>query len=251
MLHTYTLFKESLDDINHHSKQLISTLNAHSFNIVRKDVDFNAALKGSNILLPDGIGIVWAIKLLTGLSMKKIAGEDLFHYQMNKLNISGGKCFFLGSTNETLQKISERAAIDYPNVSVFNYSPPYRNTFTEEENRIMVEQVNEKVPDVLFVGMTAPKQEKWAFKNFGKLNVGHVCCIGAVFDFYAGTTKRAPKWMINIGLEWLYRLMSDPKRMWRRYLIGNVKFVITVMKEKLWLSTRLYKNNNNVLNKLL
>ena len=138
---------------------------------------------------------------------------------------------FLGSKDETLQKISKRASIDYPNVHVFNYSPPYKTSFSEEENRIMVEKINEQVPDVLFIGMTAPKQEKWAYQNFNQLNVGNVCCIGAVFDFYAGTSKRAPKWMINMGIEWLYRLISNPKRMWRRYLIGNTKFILTIMKE--------------------
>ena len=235
MLHKYTLFNESLEKIDE-SKQLISTINAHSFNTVRKDIDFKSALKGSNVLLPDGIGVVWATKMLTGQRVRKIAGDDLFHYQMNRLNTSGGKCFFLGSTNDTLQKISERAAIDYPNVSVFNYSPPYRTVFSEEENRQMVEQVNDKVPDVLFVGMTAPKQEKWAYQNFDKLNVGHICCIGAVFDFYAGTSKRAPKWMIEIGLEWFYRLISNPRRMWRRYLIGNVQFIATIIREKFFLT---------------
>lgn len=246
MLHTYTLFNESLDKIGH-SKVLITTLNAHSFNTVRKDVEFKTALKNSNVLLPDGIGVVWATKMLTGQKLRKIAGDDLFHFQMNKLNISRGKCFFLGSTEATLQKILEKASIDYPNVQVFNYSPPFKSKFSEEDNRIMIERVNAESPDVLFVGMTAPKQEKWAFQNFDKLNVNHVCCIGAVFDFYAGTSKRAPKWMIKIGMEWFYRLISDPKRMWRRYLIGNTKFVLTVFKEKFILIIGLYRTKQNSL----
>ena len=240
MLHTYILFNESLDKIDH-SKALISTLNAHSFNTDHKDVEFKTALKNSSVLLPDGIGVVWATKMLTGQKLKKIAGDDLFHFQMNKLNISGGKCFFLGSTEETLQKIFEKALIDYPNVHVFNYSPPFKTEFSEEDNRIMIEKVNAESPDVLFVGMTAPKQEKWAFQNFDELNVNLVCCIGAVFDFYAGTSKRAPKWMIDIGMEWFYRLVNNPKRMWRRYLIGNTKFILTVLKEKFMLITGLYK----------
>ncbi|MDD4727860.1 MAG: WecB/TagA/CpsF family glycosyltransferase [Dysgonamonadaceae bacterium] len=234
MLHTYPLFNEPLDSIKP-SKVLINTLNAHSFNTILKDAAFKTAIKNSDVLLPDGVGVVWATKILTGQKIKKIAGDDLFHYQMNKLNNSGGKCFFLGSTDNTLKKITERAAIDYPNVQVFNYSPPYRSEFSDEETLAMVEQVNEKAPDVLFVGMTAPKQEKWAYQNFEQLNAGNICCIGAVFDFYAGTSKRAPKWMIKIGLEWLYRLISNPKRMWRRYLIGNAKFIATVFKEKFFL----------------
>ena len=96
----------------------------------------------------------------------------------------------------------------------------------------MIQAVNEIEPDVLFIGMTAPKQEKWAYHHFKALNTGHVCCIWAVFDFYAGTVNRAPQWMIKLGLEWFYRLVREPKRMWRRYLIGNVKFILLVVKEK-------------------
>lgn len=247
MLHTYTLFSESLDKIDH-SKTLISTLNAHSFNTIHKDVEFKIALKNSNVLLPDGIGVVWAIRMLTGQKLRKIAGDDLFHFQMNKLNTTGGKCFFLGSTEVTLQKILENALIDYPNVQVCSYSPPFKPKFNEEENRVIVERINAELPDVLFVGMTAPKQEKWAFENFDKLNVNHVCCIGAVFDFYAGTSKRAPKWMVKIGLEWFYRLISNPKRMWRRYLIGNTKFVLTVLKEKFMLITGLIETKKTFYN---
>lgn len=240
MLHTYKLFDESLDKIEQ-SKILISTLNAHSFNTVHKDAEFKTALKNSNVLLPDGIGVVWATKMLTGQKIKKIAGDDLFHYQMNRLNDSKGSCFFLGSTEETLEKILAKGVIDYPNVQIFNYSPPFKAKFSEEDNRIMLEKINDKAPDVLFVGMTAPKQEKWAFQNFDKLNVNHICCIGAVFDFYAGTSRRAPKWMIKIGLEWFYRLISNPKRMWKRYLIGNMKFIALVLKEKVLLTTGVYK----------
>ncbi len=240
MLHTYTLFNESLDKIEH-SKVLISTLNAHSFNTVHKDAEFKAALKNSNVLLPDGIGVVWATKFLTGQRLKKIAGNDLFHYQMNRLDTYKGKCFFLGSSVDILQKISDKATLDYPNVQIYNYSPPFKSEFSVEDNNTMIEKINAVAPDVLFVGMTAPKQEKWAFHNFDKLNVGHICCIGAVFDFYAGTSKRAPKWMINIGLEWFYRLLSNPKRMWRRYLIGNALFIVIVLKEKFLLTTGLYK----------
>jgi N-acetylglucosaminyldiphosphoundecaprenol N-acetyl-beta-D-mannosaminyltransferase len=97
----------------------------------------------------------------------------------------------------------------------------------------MIDIVNEVNPDVLFVGMTAPKQEKWAYQHFGELLAGHVCCIGAVFDFYAGTVKRAPNWMILIGMEWSYRLIKEPRRMWRRYLIGNALFIGNILKEKM------------------
>jgi len=223
MLDNYTLFNEPLSTIKA-PKVLINTINAHSFNTVQIDKDFGEALESSNILLPDGVSVVWAMRMLTGIKLKKVAGADLFFYEMKRLNAIGGKCFFLGSSNDTLQLILKKAAIEYPNVKVFSYSPPYKPVFSDEDNKAMIDAVNAVQPDVLFIGMTAPKQEKWAHSHFDELQVGHVCCIGAVFDFYAGKINRAPNWMIKIGMEWFYRLVKEPKRMWRRYLIGNMKF---------------------------
>jgi N-acetylglucosaminyldiphosphoundecaprenol N-acetyl-beta-D-mannosaminyltransferase len=234
MLQNYTLFNLPLQTIDQ-PKVLISTMNAHSFNTVQKDVDFDNALQNSDILLPDGISVVWAMRLLTGEKLQKIAGADLFFYEMKRVNAISGKCFFLGSSEETLKKIRNRASIEYPNVQVYTYSPPYKSEFSAEESKLMIDMVNEVEPDVLFVGMTAPKQEKWAYQQYGQLKAGHVCCIGAVFDFYAGTVKRAPNWMILVGMEWSYRLIKEPRRMWRRYLIGNAKFIGYILKEKIGL----------------
>jgi N-acetylglucosaminyldiphosphoundecaprenol N-acetyl-beta-D-mannosaminyltransferase len=218
--------------------KLINTLNPHSYLVSRKDKLFQEALQNSDILLPDGIGIVMASRWLYRKRIKKIAGADLFYNEMKRLNKLEGRCFFLGSSNETLNKISERANKEYPNVKLKCLSPPFKNSFSIQENRQMVDVINSFKPDVLFIGMTAPKQEKWAYEHASKLSVGHICCIGAVFDFYAGTINRAPQWMINIGLEWLYRLIREPKRMWRRYIIGNTIFILLMIKEKvkLWIN---------------
>lgn len=232
MLQNFILFNQSLNEINQ-TRALINTLNAHSFNTVHTDVDFRNAILSSDILLPDGISVVLAMRMLTGERLKKIAGVDLFHYEMDRLNSIGGKCFFLGSSENTLQLILKKATKEYPGIKLACYSPPYKAEFTEEDNEAMIDAVNDFGPDVLFVGMTAPKQEKWAYKHFSKLKVGHLCCIGAVFDFYAGTIRRAPDWMIKIGLEWFYRLIKEPRRMWRRYLIGNVQFTYYILKEKI------------------
>jgi len=213
-------------------KLLINTINANCFNMAQKDKVLADALNKSDILLPDGISVVLALNLLTGRKLKKIAGEDLFFYEMNRLNITGGSCFFLGSSESTLKRILDRSAIDFPKVKVQKYSPPFKPEFSLEDNAHMVKSVNTFKPDVLFIGLTAPKQEKWAFLHFDALEAGHICCIGAVFDFYAGNIKRAPQWMIFLGLEWFYRLIKEPHRMWRRYLIGNTKFVWLVIKEK-------------------
>jgi len=233
MLKDFNIYDLSILSLPPTKKRLISTINAHSYNLAKKDSCFKEALLHSDVLIPDGVGIVWAVKRLIGKKIKKIAGADLFFYQMRRLEKIGGKCFFLGSTEETLSKIQKRARKEFPNVTLKTFSPPFSSVFLEEENQEILEKINTFKPDVLFVGMTAPKQEKWAYTHFGSLEVGHVCSIGAVFDFYAGTIRRAPRWMINAGLEWMYRLIKEPKRMWKRYLLGNLIFIMGILKEKL------------------
>lgn len=227
----YNLYAKPLSSLTI-EKKLICTINAHSYNIAKKDELFRRALESST-LIPDGVSIVAATRWISGKKIHKIAGADLFFYEMNRLNLESGKCFFLGSSAETLQQIEKRVRIDYPNIQVMSYSPPYKPEFTAPDNLAMIQAVNAFEPDVLMVGMTAPKQEKWSFENYGDLKTGHICCIGAVFDFYAGTINRAPEWMIKLGLEWFYRLIKEPKRMWKRYLVGNVLFVWYMILEKI------------------
>jgi N-acetylglucosaminyldiphosphoundecaprenol N-acetyl-beta-D-mannosaminyltransferase len=191
------------------------------------------ALLNSDILIPDGISVVWTERWLSGKRIKKIAGEDLFYYEMERLQQKGGKCFFLGSSEETLIKIKKRALIEYPSVTVETYSPPYKDEFSTNENRQMLEMINNLQPDALMIGMTAPKQEKWAYQNYNQLKAGHICCIGAVFDYFAGNIQRAPVWMIDAGFEWFYRLVKEPRRMWYRYLIGNFLFVWSIVIQKI------------------
>ncbi len=232
MLKSFQIYNQSINQLSNQTKLLITTINAHCYNISQIDSYYQDTLLNSDILIPDGISVVWAMKWLTGQKIKKIAGADLFFYEMERLNHTEGKCFFLGSSVETLNKIKERLKKDYPKVKVQAYSPPYKPDFSDSENEFMVQTINTFQPDALMIGMTAPKQEKWAYKHYNDLQVGHICCIGAVFDFYAGTVNRAPKWMIKMGLEWLYRLIKEPRRMWRRYLAGNILFIWYVIQEK-------------------
>ena len=133
----------------------------------------------------------------------------------------------------TYLKIKEKAKTVYPNIRIETYSPPYKPEFTEEENQMMIDAINAVKPDLLWIGMTAPKQEKWAYTHLDALEVnGHIGTIGAVFDFFAGTVERAPVRWQEHGLEWLYRLIKEPRRMWRRYIIGNTLFLWNITKEK-------------------
>ena len=143
------------------------------------------------------------------------------------------KVMFMGSSEKVLGMIREKAKVVYPHLEVVTYSPPYKPEFTEEDNAAIIKAINDANPDLLWIGMTAPKQEKWAYSHWNELDIHcHCGTIGAVFDFFAGTAKRAPKWWQEHSLEWLYRLIIEPKRMWRRYIIGNALFLWNVWKEK-------------------
>ena len=234
---------ESFDALKNipEGKVLINTINAHSFNVAQKDDLFAEALINGDYLIPDGASIIKAYKLLKAKSQPKerIAGWDLFAFEMQKLNEKGEmrneklKVMFMGSSEKVLGKIREKAAVDYPHLEVVTYSPPYKPEFSDEDNTAIIKAINDANPDLLWIGMTAPKQEKWTYSHWDELNIHcHVGTIGAVFDFYAGTAQRAPKWWQEHSLEWLYRLIKEPKRMWRRYVIGNPLFLWNISKER-------------------
>lgn len=228
-------------------KLLINTINAFSYNNARKDSLFAEALMKGDVLIPDGISIVKACKWLKAKSIpqERIAGWDLFEHEMDSLEkeaieakkndqTCARKVMFMGSSEKVLSLIRKKAAEIYPNLTVETFSPPYKPEFTAEDNNAMIKAINDVNPDLLWIGMTAPKQEKWTYANWESLNIHcHVGTVGAVFDFFAGTTKRAPLFWQKVGLEWLYRLLAEPRRMWRRYIIGNTRFLYYVMCEKL------------------
>ena len=223
-------------------KLLINTINAHSYNTARKDKLFAEALMNGDVLIPDGVSIVKACRWIKAKSQLKerIAGWDLFSFEMDKLERESVKCemlkktvMFMGSSQRVLDLIVKRAAEVYPHLKVVTYSPPYKPEFSDEDNKAIIEAINAANPDLLWIGMTAPKQEKWTYSHWKELNIHcHVGTIGAVFDFFAGTVERAPMWWQRHGLEWLYRLLNEPKRMWRRYIIGNALFLWNMLKEK-------------------
>lgn len=222
-------------------KLLINTINAHSYNTALKDPLFAKALMKGDVLIPDGASIVKACKWLNAKSKPKerIAGWDLFVYEMSELEKDANsnskdskKVMFMGSSERVLGLIKIKSAEIYPNLEVVTYSPPYKPEFSKEDNDAIVTAINSENPDLLWIGMTAPKQEKWTYTHWNELNIHcHVGTIGAVFDFFAGTAKRALQWWQDHSLEWLYRLIIEPKRMWRRYIIGNSLFIRNILKE--------------------
>ena len=213
-------------------KLLINTINAHSYNTARKDALFAEALTKGDVLIPDGVSIVKACRRIHAKSQPKerVAGWDLFAFEMDRLEKKGGTVMFMGSSPKVLDLIVKRAAEVYPHLKVVTYSPPYKPEFSEEDNRAIIDAINAADPDLLWIGMTAPKQEKWTYSHWNELDIHcHVGTVGAVFDFFAGTVERAPMAWQRHGLEWLYRLLKEPKRMWRRYILGNTLFLWNIM----------------------
>lgn len=175
-------------------KKYFLCLNPHSFEEAQKDPLFHKAILNADLVVPDGIGVVLASKILGGSISERITGFDIFAGLTSVMNARKDlSCFFLGSTEQNLSVIKEKMDVEFPHVRIAGcYSPPFKKEFDDEDNQQMIKIINKEKPDVLWVGMTAPKQEKWIYTNKEKLeSVKFIGAIGAVFDFYAGTVKRS------------------------------------------------------------
>jgi len=225
----YEVFVDELENIDLETKKVINTINPHSYVTAKSDKDFQEALCDSDILIPDGSGIVLAAKYIYAKTIKKIAGADLHQFLLKKIDERNGKVFYMGASQNTLYKIEERLKKEYPNISVASYSPPFKPQFSAEEDAVIISKINTFEPDILFVGMTAPKQEKWLHQHKSKLNFKVASSIGAVFDFYAGTVERPSQFWIDIHLEWLPRLLKEPKRLWRRNFVSTPLFLFDIV----------------------
>lgn len=213
----------------------LACINPHTVITASEDLQFSQALYAADWRVPDGAGIVLASRILDGGIHDRITGSDIFQGVNRRLNTLGGySCFFLGSTEDTLRQITIKMALDYPDIQVAGvYSPPFKAEFTPEDDDAMIAAINAARPDVLWVGMTAPKQEKWVYRNKNRLDVKFIAAIGAAFDFYAGTVKRSPVIFQNLGLEWLPRLLKEPRRLWRRNFVSSPKFIVRVLQARL------------------
>jgi N-acetylglucosaminyldiphosphoundecaprenol N-acetyl-beta-D-mannosaminyltransferase len=211
---------------------IFACANPHSLVVARRDAEFRRALGSASAVVADGVGCRLA-GILSGVSVgPRITGSDFFVSVMASLDQSGGRAYFFGSSDAVLARLSERVNADFPKVALRTLSPPFR-PWSAEENQRMVEEIRRFNPDVLWVGMTAPKQEKWVAANSAQLKVPVIASVGAVFDYYAGVTHRAPQWICDLGLEWLYRLPREPRRLWRRTFVSAPVFLWHVLWERI------------------
>jgi N-acetylglucosaminyldiphosphoundecaprenol N-acetyl-beta-D-mannosaminyltransferase len=217
----YTVFSDSLEKIPIKSDQVrvINTISPNSYGLALRNSEFENALKASDFLVLDGVYFALASILMNGRNIKKNQGPDVFEHFMHQLNKEKGTAFFLGSTNKTLRAIKKKAAVEFPFVQIHSYSPPFKSIFTNEDNDMMCGRVNSANPDILFVGMTCPKQECWSIKNKESLQVKLIVSIGNVFDWYGGTQKSVHPFWFKIRLGWLARIFVRPEIFSRN--IGN------------------------------
>lgn len=223
--------EEALQAINRKiSQRVFVCANPHSLVVAQHDTGFQSALRQAGLVVADGIGVSFMARLIGVQIGPRITGTDYFQAVLMALQQrGGGRVFFFGSSQRVLDLVAKRFAADFPSLTLCGtFSPPF-GSWSDEENRRMVQVINDAKPDVLWVGMTAPKQEKWVEENRHNLTAPVIGSIGAVFDFYAGTYARAPQWVCRIGLEWAYRFILEPRRMWQRNCVSAPKFFWLVL----------------------
>ena len=219
------------ENLEHIKGDYICVSNVHTTVMSYEDENYKEIQNKGFMALPDG-------KPLSIVSIKKgfkeaerVTGPDLMEKIFEISEINEYKHYFYGSTQETLDLLKIKLCEKYPNMKIVGmYSPPFRE-LTTEENRKILKEINEKSPDFIWIGLGAPKQEIWMSKHKNKVN-GLMIGVGAGFDYHAGRIKRAPKWMQDYSLEWLFRLFQDPKRLFKRYVKTNYKFLVLQFLER-------------------
>ena len=230
---------ECVDEINHviadgqRGCDWLACINPHSYVVASRTDAFANALRSANWLVPDGIGIVVAGHILGRSVRERITGADVFEGVMKQLDTTGGSVFFLGASEKTLDLIRKKLPLDFPSIRLAGtFSPPFKPTYSETELDEMVLLIKSSRADVLWVGMTAPKQEMWILSNRHRLEVSFAGAIGAVFDFYSGQVRRSNPLFRRLGLEWLPRLLQQPRRLWRRMFISAPLFLLDVIRAR-------------------
>jgi N-acetylglucosaminyldiphosphoundecaprenol N-acetyl-beta-D-mannosaminyltransferase len=211
---------------------LVLTPNVHHINLLQKDRVFQEIYANSSLIIPDSTPLIWASKILGKPLKAKVSGSDLLPYFCRIAAEKKYRLFFLGAAPGVACKAARVLTLKNPGLQVVGFhSPPYGFEHDEGENKRILRLIGEADPDALFVGLGPPKQEKWAWGHKEELLGRVVICVGAAFDFVAGKIKRAPDPIQKLGLEWAFRLIQEPRRLYKRYMIGNPMFLRMIVRE--------------------
>ena len=217
-----------LDDLR---GKYLCVSNVHTTVMSYENEEYRKIQNGAAMALPDGAPLSSYSRRKGYKQAQRVTGPDLMLELFAISKEKGYRHYFYGATEETLQSMKEVLERDYPGIQIAGmYAPPFR-VLTPQEDAQIVAKINEARPDFIWIGLGAPKQEEWMYQHMGQLQ-GVLIGVGAGFDYLAGYIKRAPRWMQRMSLEWLYRLLQDPKRLWRRYFTSNVKFICLTRMDK-------------------
>jgi len=201
----------------------VSVANVHMIMEAYDSDDFRKIVNKADIVTPDGMPLVLMLRILGLKNQPRVYGPTLMKHICEASARDGVSVGFYGSTQETLKALIHNLTARIPNLKIgYTYSPPF-HLLTSEEDETIVKEINASKVKILFVGLGCPKQERWMAAHYGRVQAVMIG-VGAGFDFYAGTVKQAPKWVMRIGIEWLFRFCMEPKRLWRRYLYNNPRY---------------------------
>lgn len=228
MSDTVKYIGEHLEDLR---GKYICVSNVHTTVMSYENEEYRKIQNSAAMALPDGAPLSSYSRRKGYKQAQRVTGPDLMLELFAISKEKGYRHYFYGATEETLQSMRKVIERDYPGMEIAGmYAPPFR-ALTPEEDEQVVARINASAPDFVWVGLGAPKQEQWMYQHMGQLQ-GVLIGVGAGFDYLAGYIKRAPRWMQKLSLEWLYRLLQDPKRLWRRYFTSNVKFICLTRMDK-------------------
>ncbi len=216
----------------HRQSRFVALCNVHSVVTASQEDSFQKVIAQADLALPDGAPVAWALRREGFANQQRINGPDLMWRYLAKAEQLGQAVFFYGSSNNTLDRLTTRIKAAFPRLKIVGMeSPPFRE-LTAEEDQAYVDQINQSGAHVVFVSLGCPKQEAWIANHRGRVK-SVMLGVGAAFDYHAGTIQRAPSWMQKIGLEWLHRLASEPRRLAKRYAVTNSVFVYRMAKSAL------------------
>lgn len=203
---------------------LIWSVNVDPFMQLTKDGKFRDIYEAADLVLADGMPLVWISRLFGNSIPERITGIDFLEEFAPIAEKKGYSYFFVTSSEKTLTLAKQKLQEKFPRLVIHTYAPPFSPRWTKKESEAIVDAIATARPDILFVGVGAPRQEKWIYQNWRRLNVPVALGIGGALEMVAGFKKRAPRWMQNAGLEWFFRFLQDPWRLWRRYMINMIQF---------------------------
>ena len=205
----------------------------HGVMEARREPDFKTVLNSADLFVPDGSSLTWVAHRRGFVAQKRVCGSDLMWGFLELAQGKGYRNFFYGDTEDTLQLLTRKLSEDFPRLNIAGvHSPPFR-ALTPEEDAQEMRMINESGADIVWVGLGLPKQERWMFEHRHRLNVPVIVGVGAAFKFLSGRVNRAPGWMGDHGLEWLWRFAHEPRRVWRRVLVDGPIFILLVGLEQL------------------